>query len=268
MVPVLTKELARRIEVSEIEMLQSRLTAIQNLPGNPMEVDVEQFGNSTAFSVKGIPGPSFNTVRGLMAEDTCEIDKILDFYNEKDIPVQFEITPSFTNSDLLKLLASKGFYQSNFHSVLYGNEFTTFENVNPAISLRKLREDEFDLFADIYVRGFGLPEFIKPGIAQNNQVLYQLNEWEFYLATIMGEPAGIGVMFYQNGITTLAASATIPEHRKKGIHRALLVERIKDAHHKGAELVVGQAKYASVSSNNMEKMGLRVAYTKSIWLRS
>jgi hypothetical protein len=267
MVPVLTKKLARRIEVSEIEMLYSRLTAIQNLPGNPMEVEVEQFGKATAFAVKGIPGPSFNTVRGLTAEDTYEIDKIIDFYKEKDIPVQFEITPASVNSDLLKLLASKGFYQSDFHSVLYGNELSTVGHLNPAISIRKLKVDEYDLFADIYIRGFGLPEFIKPGIAQNNQVLYSLDEWEFYLATIKDEPAGIGVKFYQNGVATLAASTTVPEQRKQGVHRALLVERLKDAKSKGAEFVVGQAKFASISSNNMERLGLRVAYTKSIWVR-
>ncbi|WP_042144490.1 GNAT family N-acetyltransferase [Paucisalibacillus sp. EB02] len=268
MVPVLTGEIARRIEVSEIEMLNSRLTAIQNIPGNPVGVEVAKFGQATAFSVKGIPGPAFNTVRGLTSDDTSEVDKILDFYNEKDIPIQIEITPACINSELLKLLASKGVYQSNFHSVLYGGQMGIYENVNSSISIQKLKEDEFDLFAEIYLRGFGLPEFIKPGIAQNNQVLYPLKEWEFYLATNNGEPAGIGVMFYQNGVATLAASATVPEHRKQGVHRALLKERIKDAHIKGAELVVGQAKYASVSSNNMEKLGLRVAYTKSIWVRN
>ncbi|WP_026908708.1 acetyltransferase [Paucisalibacillus globulus] len=266
MVPVLTGELARRIEVSEIDMLHSRLTAIQDIPRNPMGVEIKQFGQATAFYVKGIPGPSFNTVRDLTYKDIDEVDKIIDFYKEKDILIQLEITPASANSELLKILASKGFYQSNFHSVLYGSELSIVEGFNPSISVRKLKEDEFELYADIYVRGFGLPEFIKPGIAQNNQVLHPLDEWEFYIATVNGYPAGVAVMFYQNGIATLAASATVPEQRNQGVHQALLKERIRDAHIKGAELIVGQAKYASVSSNNMEKLGLRVAYTKSIWV--
>ena len=268
MVPVLTGELAQKIEVSEIDMLHSRLTAIQDIPGNPMGVEIMQFGRATAFSVKGIPGPTFNTVRGISYRDIDEVDRIIDYYKEKNSSVQIEITPISAHTELLKLLASKGFYQSNFHSVLCGSEISIHETIKRPISIRKLNEDEFDLFADIYVKGFDLPDFIKQGIAQNNRILHPLHDWGFYIATVDDKPAGVAVLFCKNGIATLAASATVPEHRKLGVHRALLLERIKDAQNKGAKLVVGQAQYASVSSNNMEKLGLGIAYTKSIWVQN
>lgn len=58
MVYVLTKELARRMEVSEIEGLKSRLSAIQSLPGNPMGIHIRQFGHATAFIKKRDSGTS------------------------------------------------------------------------------------------------------------------------------------------------------------------------------------------------------------------
>src|SRR5690625_7102760 len=80
---VLTKELARNIEHSEIEALESRLTAIKGIAGNPMGIVIEKFGNATAFSAKNIPGPSFNTVKGLSGQDIHYIDNILEFYRDR-----------------------------------------------------------------------------------------------------------------------------------------------------------------------------------------
>ncbi|WP_339217271.1 GNAT family N-acetyltransferase [Ornithinibacillus sp. FSL M8-0202] len=265
MVYVLTKELARRMEVSEIEGLKSRLSAIQSLPGNPMGIHIRQFGHATAFIAKGIPGPAFNTIRGLTSEDIQELDGILDYYKEHNTMVQLEIAPGSSSEDLLRTLANKGLCQKGFHSVLYGDSMDLTGEVDSSVTVRKLHADEFDLFADIYVRGFGLPSFIKQGIAQNNQVLYPLDSWSFYVAMVDGEPAGIGVLFIENGIATLSASATVPEFRRKGVHRALILERAKEARDRKVEYVVGQAKFASISSNNMERIGLRVAYTKGIW---
>ncbi|GGA77812.1 GNAT family N-acetyltransferase [Ornithinibacillus halotolerans] len=266
MIHVLTSELARKIEESEIEALQSRLTAIKEIPGNPLDAEIVQFGNATAFTIKGIPGPSFNTVRGITSNDMAEVDDILTYYKERGIPIQFELTPASTNSKLMELLATKGLYQHKFHSVLYGIDKDIHYDKNSSIIIRKLAEDEFDLFAEIYARGFGLPNIIKAGIAQNNKILHSLDAWDFYIALMNEKPVGIGVLFVANGVATLAASATLPEHRNNGVHQALLQERVKDAKDKGANLIVGQAKFASTSSNNMERMGLKLAYTKSIWV--
>ena len=100
---VLTKGLAETVEQSEIDALHSRLTAIKEINGNPMGVDIKRFGNATAFSVKNIPGPSFNTVKGLKDGDEKYIDNIIDFYSNKEIPVRFELTPAHTSSDFLDL---------------------------------------------------------------------------------------------------------------------------------------------------------------------
>ena len=74
---VLNGGLVEAIEQSEVDVLHSRLTAIKGINGNPMGVDIQKFGNATAFSVKNIPGPSFNTVKGFqqLLEQYTSIDK-------------------------------------------------------------------------------------------------------------------------------------------------------------------------------------------------
>ena len=264
---VLNNDLAFRIEQSEVDALHSRLSAIQGLSNNPMDVHIEKFGNAAAFTVKKIPGPSFNTVKGLADGDEEYIDDIVDFYNKRNIPARFELTPAHASPDLLNLLSKKGFYQRDFHTALYTTALSSQESKESGIGIRKLKRDEFDLFAEIYIKGFGLPDFVKQGIAQNNAILYDHENWVFYLALVEDEPAGIGVIFVKNGIATLAAASTMPHLRNKGVHQALINRRLKHAAISECKLAVGQAKYASISQNNMERAGLNIAYTKAIWVQ-
>ena len=263
---VLDEKLAETIEQAEVDVLHSRLTAIKGISGNPMGVDIQKFGNATAFSVKNIPGPSFNTVKGLKDGDENIVNLIIEYYKDREIPVRFELTPAHASSGLLNYLSEAGFYQTDFHTTLYGALSEELVPIDPEITIRKLKKNEFDTYADIYTKGFQMPAFLKSGIAQNNEVLYDNDNWNFYLASVKNEPAGIGALFINDGIGTLAAAATVPHLRNKGIHSALITARINQAKMLGSTLVVGQARFASVSQNNMERTGMKIAYTKAIWV--
>lgn len=267
---VLNLELAERLENSEVDALTSRLTEIQKIEGNPMEVEIKKFGHATAFSAKNMPGPSFNTVKGLKQGDEEQIEHIIQFYKQKEIPARFELTPAHTSSKLLSRLNETGLFHNDFHSTLYASLKNNLNEMiaihNSGIIIRKLKEQEFDTFADIYTKGFQMPTFLKSGIAKNNKILFNNQNWTFYIATYEDEPVGIGVLFIQNGIANLAAAATIPGLRNKGIQSALIKQRIQEATRQECEFVVGQAKYDSVSQNNMERAGLSIAYTKAIWV--
>lgn len=263
---VLNKGLAETIEQAEVDVLHSRLTAIKGISGNPMGVDIQKFGNATAFSVKNIPGPSFNTVKGLKDGDENIVNLIIEYYKDRGIPVRFELAPTQVSPDLLSYLSEAGLYQTDFHTTLYGAISHELEPINPKVNIRKLKKNEFDKFADIYTRGFQMPAFLKTGIAQNNEVLYDNDNWSFYLASVENEPAGIGVLFIKDGITTLAAAATVPELRNYGVQSALITARINQAKILRSKLVVGQARFSSVSQNNLERAGMKIAYTKEIWV--
>ncbi|KAA0547157.1 GNAT family N-acetyltransferase [Bacillus sp. BGMRC 2118] len=264
---VVTRELSERLEVSETDCLFSRLSAIRDIEGNSMGVEIKKFGNATAFSVKNIPGPSYNQVKGLKNGDEQYLEQIIAFYREREIHFQFEITPGNISGELLKQLNHLGYYQHTFHTTLFSstNELVNNES-NPSITIRKLERDEFDIFAEVYQKGFGMPDFLKQGISQNNKILYDNKKWKFYLATINESPAGIGVIFMKNRVAMLAAAATIPAYRNKGIQTELLKVRINHALAEECKLIVGQARFGSVSQNNMERMGMKIAYTKSIWI--
>ncbi|KON87712.1 acetyltransferase [Sporosarcina globispora] len=265
---VMKSDLAERLDQAETGVLLSRLTAIKNRDGNPMGVEIQRIGQTTAFFANNIPGPSFNLVKGFNEADAEVLDQIVDFYLGKGIPIRLEITPSNGSTDLLKMLHQKGFYQCDFHTTLFAEPSDLMDlPIHPGIEICRMQRKDFDLFGEIYTKGFGMPGFLSQGIADNNEILYDNKNWVFYLASINNEPAGIGVIFMEEGVGHLAAAAVLPSFRKKGVHSALIQARIYQAINSQCELITGQASFGSASQNNMEKAGLKIGYTKAIWIR-
>ena len=260
---IMTPNTAQEIENADINMLSSRLEALQAIKENPMQVQIEQFGSATAFSSKVIAGPAFNTIKGIT--NTTQIDEIISYYQSLQIPCRFEITPAQGTAELFQYLSEKGFYQSSFHTALYSTPREDPSLLPSNISVRKLKENEFDVFADIYVRGFNMPSFTKDGVRQNNEILHNKPGWHFFIAEVQNIPAGIGVLYINKGVASLAASATLPEFQRKGCHTALIQKRIETAIESNCHLIVGQARFGSSSQNNMERAHMKIAYTKSIW---
>src|SRR5690349_8995375 len=120
-VPILSIDLAKRVEASEIDIITSRLGAFAEREGNPMGVKIRRFGKATAFSIRNLPLTSYNTVLGIGAGDEDHIEEIIAYYQTQGVPFQFEISPGSTSPELLRILAMHGFYQSNFLTVLYGH---------------------------------------------------------------------------------------------------------------------------------------------------
>lgn len=254
------------IEQAEIQTLQSRLSAIQTIEGNPMGVHQLVKGRTYAFAVENIPGPAFNTIRGLNENDIPYLEEIVEFYKKLSINFRIEITPANSSETLFRALTERGFYQSGFHTSFMGEALNiNGQSFQSEVEIVPLKKDEFDLFASIYVEGFSLPSFIQNGIKQNNEILFDVPGWEIYVAYVENIPIGIAVLYIQSEIATLAAATTLPKYRGKGVQTMLIHKRIQVAIEKGAKYITSEAAFGSASHRNMERVGLKHAYTKALW---
>lgn len=219
-----------------------------------MGVEVGQFGGAYAFAIKNIPGPSYNVVKGDSFSSENTIDKILSFYRAREIPARFDIAPQYANATALQQLHNAGLYQSDFHATLYCelNEEMVGKTQDSFIKIRQIDEAEFDCYGNIYVEGFGMPAFLSESVTANNKVLYHEPGWSFYIATLQGEDVGIGSLYINEGTAILAASAVKPKARNQGIHQALIQFRINEALQQNCSLMIGHAKFASISQNKPE----------------
>ncbi len=232
---ITNRELADLLEESEIAYMVDRMNAIKDRAGNPEGVEIRRFGPATALYSRTMPWGQFNNVKGLLEETA--IDEII------------------------------AFYQSAFHTSLYCPAQEVDVPVGD-IRVRALDEHEMETYAEIHCLGTGLPLDGKSYVAANNRVLYGRPGWRFYIGLAGSTPAAVAVMFMKDSVASLTFAATLPEYRNRGLHNALLLRRIRDAYENGCTLVVSQAAYCSPSHQNMERVGMKIGYTRSTWSKA
>jgi hypothetical protein len=268
LLPAMSRELAQRIEQNDIDYSLSRLEGMQQAEGNPLRIQIKRYGNVNAFLIETWPNFWYgNKVLGLEPSSEIYLDDIVDLFTRHNLRFRFEIMPGNLNSSLASRLHKLGFCQMGFNTAVYGQPSLAVHAVsNEHIKVQEVQPNEIDLFLDLYQDGFGLPRFKSK---EREAVLSWLKRAKssLYLciAHIDDLPAGVGVLYTENGIGLLADATTLPDFRGSGCHTAMIHHRIAQAEKQNCDLLTSFVEFGSTSHLNLERAGLRVAYTKSMW---
>ena len=268
-VPIVTPELAERLDKSEAAYVVSDLEVI-GAGDNPFGVETRRFGDAVAFRMSAIDDWEFNRVLGLRDESDSELDRIVEWYRERGGPCYLDLVPMLTNRRLRRSLAERGFYHDSFHSALYCVPSTDAPTPAEGVAVQEAGEADIGTFAElymVYMDDLAVPQSVRRHGKTLVEAGYPSPDWRLYVATVEGEPAAFGMLHMSEGVASLAGAATVPSFRGRGCQTALLYCRLSDAAKAGYELAVTQATPGSVSQRNMERTGFRVAYTKAVWSR-
>jgi hypothetical protein len=270
LLPAMTRQLAQRIEQNDIDYSLSRLEGMQQVKGNPLRIEIKRYGNVNAFLIEAWPNVWYgNKVLGLEPSSEIHLDEIVDLFARHNLNFRFEIMPGNLNSSLASRLHKFRFCQMSFNTAVYGvPSLTTKVSSNEQLRVREIQPNEIDLFLDLYQDGFELPrlnhnerEAVLSWLSRAKSNLY------LCLAQLDDIPAAVGVLYMENGIGLLADATTLPEFRSRGCHTAMIHHRIAQAEIQGCDLLTSFVEFGSTSHVNLERAGLRVAYTKSMWWR-
>lgn len=268
LLPPMTRQLAQRIEQNDIDYSLSRLEGMQQAEGNPLRIEIKRYGNLNAIMIVNWPNFWYgNKVLGLDPSSEIYLAEIIDLFAGHHLNYRFEIMPGNLNSSLASRLHKLGFCQMGFNTAVYGvPSLITKTPLNEQIKVRKVQPNEIELFLDLYQDGFELPRLNTKG---REAVLswFKKAKSNLYLciAHIDDLPAGVGILYMENGIGLLADATTLPNFRGRGCHSAMIHHRIEQAEKQNCDLLTSFVEFGSTSHLNLEKAGLRVAYTKSIW---
>jgi len=271
LLPPMTPDLARRIEQNDIDYTTCRLDGMRQAKGNPLGIEIRQFGPAVAFRVEAWPEFWYgNKVLGLDPAGEATLDDIVAFFGERQLAFRFELMPGRLNASLGSRLHRLGFCQTGFSAALYGVPPPKGQlAMDASLAVREVTPGEVDLFLDMYQDGFGLPRLD----AKDKRTV---REWldrarpdvSLYLARADRMPAGVGILFVKDEIGLLADAATLPDFRGSGCHEALIRHRITEAARRGCELLTSFVEFGSASHRNLGRAGLRVAYTKALWKKA
>lgn len=262
---VLNKAVAARVEGAETATWISMLRTLAELPGNPWGAEWAQFGRVTALCVRNFATQSSlaNRVMGAGPEDEADLARALEFLGERISRLRVDVSPLHSNRFFLDHLHALGFKMRGFQVALFREAEPLAVGLPPGVEIRRV-ESEADAaaVARIYPVGFDLPgwaDFSRDLI----QALWRRPEWRVYLALVDGKPAAMATLHTADGVGCLESACTLPEFRGRGAQSALIRRRIADAAAAGCDLIVSQTGNGTVSQNNMERCGLRIAYSKA-----
>jgi GNAT superfamily N-acetyltransferase len=263
MPPPVTHDLARRIDDAITAHMELRLDMGMALPGNPGGIEVQYFGHAMASLARHVPFPYMNLVRRFRAVDIDQLDAIADFYGDLDFGI--EVIPSDLTPEVVDRFIDLGLHMTRFDTILYGAPSSQGGDVPADLTIDSIGADRAELAQTLYLEGFEFPSADREHARRFLPCWIDDPRIDVRIASLDGEPAAMGILFTHDRLSYFAGGATLPPLRRRGCQTALLSHRMALAARRGAEFVVSKTAPATNSQNNMERVGLRVAYSMGTW---
>jgi ribosomal protein S18 acetylase RimI-like enzyme len=253
--PPLDHELVRRLEEAGAAFSVARLEAIADHPDTRLDLRLERFGAAVAPASPAAPDLDFvNRIERLGPAEAERLDEILSFYAALGIDPWLEVAPGTAVGPIPARVLG-------FYTVLYGRPV---ERAEPAVEVRRAEGERTVEAARILLAGHGVPESVLDTHAVALADAVERAAGRLYLAIVDGQPAAAAALSIADGVGHLASAATLPDFRRRGCQSALVAVRSVDAGAAGCELISSGAEFGSASQRNLERAGLRLAYTKPV----
>ena len=274
-----TSSLAHRIERAEVDLVASSAAASgERVPAEQL-INRRVCGGVAVFVEPGCP---FNKIAGLgfggiPAES--ELEEIESAFASRGAPVQAEVS-SLGDPDVLRLLTRRHYELVGFENVL-GLDLRTWQPPaasGDSIDVRPAEEAEASTWLATVIDGFLHPDvfdgppghesFARESMERIMNDQMRTAGMERYVARRDGAIAGGASLRLGDGVALLCGAATLPEHRRRGVQRALLHERLRAAANRGCDIAVVTTQPASKSQANVERIGFALLYARAILVKS
>ena len=263
-------ELARRLETTDalagIEFARS-WASFNSFTG---EVFRPVAGGHAAFA--GVDSPVTQAfglgLNGPVSD--ADMAAMEDFYRAHNSAVNIETCP-LADPSLLKLLNERGYRPIEYSNVsvreLTDDDSRAWPDSERNVRVRRPAEHEAESYSLVVIKSFFEKAEVAPEFLNIFKSCFLAAGAFFFLAEVDGIPAGGGMMSIHQGVASLGGAGTLPEFRNRGVQRALLLARLAHAAEMGCDLAMVATSPGSGSQRNVERLGFRVVYTRTKFLR-
>jgi hypothetical protein len=261
------KKLAVRVERAEA-LNQVEYAVAYNRLGLEPEAAHKKIGSGYAVFT-GADSPITQAfalgMEGPVGED--DLDELESFFKDRGAAVNIEVC-HMADMSLPEKLIERGYRISEYSDVLVRPLFESdaFDLKSDSL-IRKVREDEIDIFARVVSEGFvegGLaPDFL----IEVFRVFFHQSHCTCFGALTNGEPSGGGAVLIRDGVAVLGGASTLPQHRNLGIQTDLLRKRLSFALSEGCDFAVVATAPGSTSQRNVQRQGFQIVYARTKFTR-
>jgi GNAT superfamily N-acetyltransferase len=264
------RELAGHMQRTEAAEVNSYLTASPALAQNAGTA-TKRIGGVICLATKNIPEPFLNRALGVgtVADATPRLlERIERHYASIGRSSRIAIATGFVTGATLRALERRGYQPGSESELIYiydrrtppempKVDGLTIERAGPGLA-SIYSQTGFESFND---RG---PQFVPVVEAL---VRSRRRGLRAFLGRIDGEPAATGMLFDVRPIGGLGNGSVRPKFRGRGLQKALIAHRIRDAWARGFRLFFGQT-INPISAHNMDDLGWRKLYDEITWERA
>lgn len=266
-------DLARRIERAEADLISAANAAAQQRSGSGFLIPLA--GGVASFAGDGSP---YNKVAGLGfdgAPQPEELESVERAFAAQNAPTQVELA-HLADPEIAELLSDRGYRLESFENVLgrlLGEPETPLSL--PGVEIRRSPDTEFDAWLAVLADAVAQED--TEGVPWHEEFPRRVYEDAMrdaagagvrrYAAIRDGKLAGGAELRVVDGIAQFAGAATAPQHRRRGIHNALLSARLADATAEGCDLAVIITQPGSKSHENAQTRGFHLLYTRAVLVK-
>jgi GNAT superfamily N-acetyltransferase len=196
--------------------------------------DAVHVGGAVCAVRTDIPEMYVNRVLGLGVSEpaTAEVlDAIAAAYGSVRHTVA--LAPCARPHDLADELRARG-YEPGHAWVKFSRPAADAHVPPSGVRVARIGADGAGDYVAVIAAGFG----IAPEAAEMLGRLPGRAGWGCYLGYAGSEPVAAGAVYVSEGAAWLGQATTLPAHRGRGAHSALIAARIREAHAAGAQVVV------------------------------
>jgi hypothetical protein len=259
--------LARRLEFAEAETAAECARAAASQQPN-LRATVETIGGGQAVFI-GVGSPLTQaTGVGLDGEVTAEdFLRLEDFYFSRGAAVNIETSP-FAHPSLFEHYAEHGYRATEHSSMLVRRiEGNVWPIAEAPLAVAEVPPEHTEVWVDTVARGFADTVPVNDELRDLFRLFASNPNAKRYLAFIDGIPAGAGAITLHDGVAGLFGASTLPDFRRRGVQRELILLRLEAAFKSGCDVALSFALPGSASERNILRYGFRVAYTRTKFTR-
>lgn len=231
------------------------------------DVELTPFAESAVIAPVDRARPDLdfvNRVIGLRPEHAGLVPDIVEHYRTAGVQPWFEIAPFAGYDELADALTAAGAVQIDVHGILAGRPASgPMSEPSPGVDV--FVSDEPVRFGRVLAEGLEIPDPPRADAATGFAGWTSEPGWTAIEATVDGAAAGAGLLALDGEVGYLATAATLPSGRGRGVQSALIARRRQLAAAAGCELVLSLAAPTSTSARNLQRSGLQMVGTLSVW---
>jgi GNAT superfamily N-acetyltransferase len=200
-----------------------------------------------------------------------DLERLLDFYRSRDCAAVIEVAP-YTDPTLLRGLQARGFTLREFENVLgrpLDGEAAPHPHSTPAgLTVEVVDEanpQELEEWVSVSTLGFRpMDEPFAPHFHDITLRLAQHPRTTCHVARIEGEVVGGCAVEVFEDFGALFGTSVHPDHRRRGVQLALMLERLAFLERAGARFATIGSAPGIPTERNAARIGFRPMYTKAV----